>query len=610
VRITTAAYQEFEHAYWMPPDLEGLSAENYAESDYGRALDFARMCARNTSAAGCEFGDLPQAQLTDVGEPPPVPQEGQELAIEAAKILGANVIDAGDPRCNGEGGSCATRRCAECHAVGTSGLTHWLEISERAWDVCDLQRDPETMTAEEAMRTVDCMRIDPGDQSSVFAAEKIGIMTTGVQYGHFRKLFRQAFGDAWLPQYLRFRARVSMPKGSHPRLTELEYATVLKWFNAGLNDVGTVIQTPPAPSGCEPLSDNSAMLAHISTMQFEGWESANADAGIRMFGCPTADPAACFASNEDRGGTWGTGTGSLRILKLLDFNTSFWTRSSADGRFVGNGGGPEGATITDLQRDVNIGIDASYDPGFFPDNQGWVFQGGGAHICQQSILETDTLIDFSEPECMTARDINLYQHVARGLSGGDYFIINSQFTSDSGGANSDPRANFDGGSTMKFSPMVFTGSTYEQLPSVIVDSPWEGDSVLSPSTQMVISRLSDGSGESLGYVLRRVDTTRTGDNYQVRIDTELARVCIPGAKANISFDERFAVTHHYEDGGANIYLVDLSTGESRKITNMGSAQALFPHFRSDGWFYFLVRDGDDEYIVASDAAIVMEAAAP
>jgi hypothetical protein len=329
-----------------------------------------------------------------------------------------------------------------------------------------------------------------------------------------------------------------------------------------------------------------------------------------MFGCPSSDPAECFASNEDRGRDWGTGTGSLRVLKLLDFRTSFWTRSSADGRFVGNGGGDQGATITDLQRDINIGVDASYDPGFFPDNTGWVFQGGGAHVCQQSILETDTLIDFSEPECMTARDINLYQHVARGLSGGDYFIINSQFTSDAGGSQTDPRANFDAGSTMKFSPMVFDGSSYQQLPAVIVDSPYEGDSVLSPSTQLVISRISGPEGASLGYSIRRVITSRTGDNYNVNINTELARICIPGAKANISFDERFFVTHHYEDGGSNIYLTDMLTGEVRQITDMAGAQALYPHFRSDGWFYFLAKDGDSEYVMASDAAIVMRAATP
>ena len=34
-------------------------------------------------------------------------------------------------------------------------------------------------------------------------------------------------------------------------------------------------------------------------------------------------------------------------------------------------------------------------------------------------------------------------------------------------------------------------------------------------------------------------------------------------------------------------------------------RALFPHFRSDGWFYFLVMDGERELIIASDAALVI-----
>ncbi len=609
VSITTEAYHEFEHAYWMPPDLEGLSADNYAQSEYGRSLDHIRECARNPSTAGCEFGELPQAQLVDVGEPPTIDLEGVDLAMAGAKVFGANVVDPSDENCTGEGGSCQTRRCAECHAVGRAGLRHWLELTNQAWNVCGLDRDPQTLTQEEAMRTVDCMRVDSSDPNSVFAAEKLGINTTGVQYGYFRELFRQAFGDSWLPEYLRFRARVQMPKGSHPRLNQIEYATIVKWFQAGLNDLDTVIQSPPPPDSCENMIAPE-LATHISTMKFDGWDATNRDSGIRMFGCASADPAECFATNEDRASTWGNGTGSLRLLTTLGFRTSFWTRSSADGRFVGNGGGNSGATITDLQRGIDIGVHASYDPGFFPDNTGWVFQGSGAHICQQSILETDTNIDFSEPECMTARDINLYQHVARGLSGGDYFIINSQFTSDSGSSNNDPSANFDASSTMKFSPMVFTGSTYQQLPAVIVDSPYEGDSVLSPSTQLVVSRISGPEGASLGYSIRRVDTSRTGDNYNVNINTQLARVCIPGAKPNISFDERFFVTHHYEDGGANIYLTDMLTGEVRQITNMGGNKALYPHFRSDGWFYFLVHDGDTEHIMASDAAIVMRTETP
>lgn len=36
--------------------------------------------------------------------------------------------------------------------------------------------------------------------------------------------------------------------------------------------------------------------------------------------------------------------------------------------------------------------------------------------------------------------------------------------------------------------------------------------------------------------------------------------------------------------------------------------ALFPHFRSDGWIYFIVRtqNTSTEHIVASDAALTLE----
>jgi hypothetical protein len=47
----------------------------------------------------------------------------------------------------------------------------------------------------------------------------------------------------------------------------------------------------------------------------------------------------------------------------------------------------------------------------------------------------------------------------------------------------------------------------------------------------------------------------------------------------------------------------------------GGKFALYPHFRSDGWLYFLVRDtspdGDnDEFIAASDIALRIEKANP
>jgi hypothetical protein len=331
-----------------------------------------------------------------------------------------------------------------------------------------------------------------------------------------------------------------------------------------------------------------------------------------MLGCASADPFECFTTGgyADESGVWGNGLGVIRNLHELGFRTSFWMRSSADGRFVGNGGGNGSrSTMTDLLTGTDIGVEASYDPGFFPDNSGFIFQGasGGAGICAQSVLEGDDHIDFSETGCITARGINLYQHVARGLSGGDYFVINSQFTSDSGrSAQTDPSADFNASSTMKFTPMIFDGTSYDPQDPIIVDSPYEGDSVLSPSTQLVASRLAGPEGRSLGYVIRRVNATRFGDSYSITLSDPLATVCMSGAKPNFSFDERFIVTHHHDGDRTNIFLVDLLTGESHQVTDMpGNMRALFPHFRSDGWFYFLVMDNENgrEFVAASDAAI-------
>ena len=98
-------------------------------------------------------------------------------------------------------------------------------------------------------------------------------------------------------------------------------------------------------------------------------------------------------------------------------------------------------------------------------------------------------------------------------------------------------------------------------------------------------------------------------------------------------DERWMVTHHYvtntdadaqdlgfankndagfapyvTQGASNLYLIDLTTGDKTRLTRMAPGQyALYPHFRSDGWIYFLVRQPSTqstEYIGATDAALV------
>ena len=99
-----------------------------------------------------------------------------------------------------------------------------------------------------------------------------------------------------------------------------------------------------------------------------------------------------------------------------------------------------------------------------------------------------------------------------------------------------------------------------------------------------------------------------GDGYTIKVnmDQALGTFCFSGAKANISYDERFFVTHHHDGAKSDIILVDLMDGQSYDITNMpDGSRALFPHFRSDGWFYFLVRSGEEEYIVANDYALIL-----
>ena len=95
-----------------------------------------------------------------------------------------------------------------------------------------------------------------------------------------------------------------------------------------------------------------------------------------------------------------------------------------------------------------------------------------------------------------------------------------------------------------------------------------------------------------------------------------------GNKANFSFDERFLVdaplhdarrlrpdaefAKYKEKGGSDIFVTDFVTGKKQRITQMGPGQfAIFPHFRSDGWLYFLVVDAntDKYYVAASDWAV-------
>ncbi len=477
-------------------------------------------------------------------------------------------------------------------------------------------------------------RLEPSASDSPYVPAKIGIYAAASHLGWFQDTFSQAYpvgeggntDDTWALEYGKFKSRTSMPKGNHPRLDQPQFDIVAEWFARGLPRLTSYIAPDTGPTSCTP-SITPAVASHVSDMGTNGWAAQNRQAGLAMYnvdGLPTAQ-------SKSYGTGWAK-AGTLRVLKELSYNTYYWMRSSPDGRFVANGRtGGDGAAIEDLQTGKIMSVRAAYDPGFFPDNKAWVFQGTpiGAGFCKMSLLQSNPAkIDFSESACSSVESVSLYQHLGQGLNGGDYFVVNSTFTSDnpSGAVNHDPSAGFSSSSTIKLTPMSFDGTHYVGKTPVTTNAPYEGDTVLSPSSKLAISRFGN-EGNHLGYVLRKITTTPSGSSYTVATQ-EVARYCTQGAKPSISFDEKFFVTHHYvgandwqdlgfasasdptfqemlTKGTANIILVNIATGARTRVTNMKPGQyAIFPHFRSDGWFYFLVRDknSNKEYAVASDAA--------
>ena len=352
--------------------------------------------------------------------------------------------------------------------------------------------------------------------------------------------------------------------------------------------------------------------------------------------------------------------------------TAYWSRSSPDGRFIASGlaapdAGGDLGQILDLERNVAFPGNFAYDATFFPDNSGLMVQRGRyapalpgglptdgapsegdvAIACEQSVLlDAPAKLTGDEAQCTELEgQIGLYEQLAKSLDGDDYWVVFGSYGEDDGGFHAvleNPAAAFQPQTVTTLVPMINQGNGFEAGTPVLVSTPLQGDPMLSPSGRLLITRVKgaertvrvDGvdivTAEQSGYALSLISTVRDGADWSASLE-EVGRVCITGGKAVLSYDERWMILHHYttaadaaelgftgpddpafapyaELGSSNIYLVDLSTGETRRITNVDPGQyALFPHFRSDGWIYFVVRTLDgEEYFAASDAALFAE----
>ncbi len=559
----------------------------------------------------------------------PVNLPDLELAQQASALLGVG----------------GTKNCDRCHAVTRDQLRSWDSESNAAEAAC-LTNNLLPTTQGQAAGIVDCFRASPGVLTSGWPPTKLGIYNTAGRLAWFEYVFTLAYGATAPTELDLFVGEAAMPRSDTGHLTQPQFDIVAEWFARDLPELDTVVAADPSPT-CTTTMITAEVQTHVTTMATEGWRQVNADNGILMFGCQGATDERGCLTTYPRAGDTASSTGwedaapgtVIRILREHTYASSYWTRSSADGRYISHGGAPVAsstyrASVIDLLNDTNIPAAAQYDPGFWPDNSGFALQGSNARFCEQSLLATQpTMITFDEPQCRRTTAVGLYQHMA-AANGGDYWTVDGQFTNDNGGqmnSNSptlgDISSTFSSSAAIDLTPMVHTGTQFVPQARITKALPREGDVIISPSGRLLVSRTG-------GYIVRKLVATPTGSTYTVNVP-EIARYCVRGGKPAISFDERWMVFHHYVEsadwaalgyasatdpgfvalrdsqtgGAANLFLLELASGEIRRLTTMQPGQyALYPHFRSDGWIYFIVRDRNRnfEWMAASDAALAFE----
>lgn len=540
-----------------------------------------------------------------------------------------------------------TGKCRGCHASGPENVRAWGKAMQAVDAACFA---PPALTA---MQRVDCLRTTPSDPTSAFSPHKVGLYAAGASLPEMQAIFDAAFPPAQATTtFALYQQKVAMPRGRAP-IAAADFAKIKGWVLRGMPQLDEAIAaatdagtgTDAAAVDADAHADGDAanaggcvdsttpeLQAHIALMHTDGWGARLADLSTPMFGCGAASSGlTCLSSLPEITTQIGApgSTQTVRRLRQLTQASHYWVRSSADGRYVGFGFNP-GAKVIDLSKPETaapITIAADYDPFFLPSNDGFAFAGahsdGRIHLCKQSLLADVSStaapsVSLTETKCTTLAN-DVYESIGTALDGARYFISIGDHENDDGGnlVVAPLRAAFGSSSSTTFTPMVNDGAAYRADAAIDVTMPGEGDVMLSPSTKMLVARYSGGAKQG-GYRIRAVDAHEVQGALTVQAPLR-AQICMKGGKANFSFDERFIATHQYVDTtepdqaglpvhSSNIMLADLKTGAKVRLTKMAAGQyALYPHFRADGWMYFLVRDmvAHTEYLAATDAALRM-----
>lgn len=490
----------------------------------------------------------------------------------------------------------------------------------------------------EAVDNLDASAISKGIRG--LSPSDLGFFTAAVGLDSFRKIFT-GNGDTFLPlldeAWLK---SASMPKNG-AALSANDFQIALNWL-INLSPGKEKFLTHDGPNVCTSETETSignGIRSHVQNMsnEGEGWMAKNQANGLKMFGC---DSTGCFNAKGSSGdifplvnGILKT-TGEVRNLYTLDGERStYWTRSSADGRYVSYGSTPY-SIIVDLQPKLSgqaarrIQVEADYDPAFTPDNLSFIFQGEehGTRLCNQSMLQNPNLrrIDFRSEDCSASNlEVGLYQGIGRSLDNGDIMTVHGGFKGDEGSdIVQDTPPLFLESATIDISIIRQSDSSaFEKVSTQSITTPHMANWMLSPSQKFVIGTVSaatsTGKARHGGFHLVLTDSLVSNKSVGSGDDAGAARLCVAsGEKPQVSFDERYLVYYAYEqhpssvspsESSANLFVIDLlGDGKPVQLTNLPKGTyAQFPHFRSDGWLYFNLYNTRTEVrsVLATDAIL-------
>lgn len=547
-------------------------------------------------------------------------------------------------------------KCARCHGdfKTANGLT---KLSDSTWYTYQCFKG-DTASDAGKLQALQCLAklnsnltaseialINSGSKVAIqegirgLEAANLGVFTAGLSLDSFKAIFSgndNVFASLLTESWAR---RAAMPKNGVP-LSATDFQVALGWLVNGSPEKEKFL-IHNGPQTCSTDTDTfigENLKSHVTRMSIngEGWMAKNQADGLKMFAC---DAKGCFQSKTSGRDVFPlvsgilVGEGEVRSLYTLSGEASrFWTRSSADGRYVSYGARPQ-SIIIDLapkltgQSARRMTVEADYDPAFSPDNLSFMYQGekSGTRFCNQTLLATPSLtrIDFNSDACSTSNlRVGLYQGLGASLDNGEMMTIAGGFRSDEGSILiQDAAPLFTDNATIDISRIRQSDSmVFEKTNVQRVSTPYLGNWMLSPSNKIAIGTLSGSTMSKArhgGFRLVLTDAI-TGSRLPASLtDSNTATLCVKtGEKPQASFDERFLVYYAYEqhentvspsESAANLFAIDLlGTGKPVQLTNLAKGTyAQFPHFRSDGWLYFTLYDSRtrERSVLATDAII-------